>query len=185
MSTDTCEAGQKRKREASPDLPEKRQALGDALSSSEQIRNPPALLEGEAADDWRRQLIQIMFPGTNVKPEKVLRDRDDSIPRPKMKGRKSRTDSENSLRNSPPGQFLDHSRASTSPDTQSNVSTLPESATSLEASENVSFILKLLIIFCPLISLRSIRIGVSGPVSHLDIMINCPNSFGLLYFHRH
>ncbi|KAG6859190.1 hypothetical protein C0993_004307, partial [Termitomyces sp. T159_Od127] len=99
MYTDISEAGQKRKRETSPDLPEKRQALGGASPSFEQLSEPPALLEGEAADDWRKQIIQLMFPGTNVKPERVLRDRDDFSPRSNMKGRKFQKNGEFSLRN--------------------------------------------------------------------------------------
>ncbi|KAG6880798.1 hypothetical protein C0993_004318, partial [Termitomyces sp. T159_Od127] len=95
--TDISEAGQKRKRGTSPDLPEKRQALGSASPSSEQLSKPPALLEGEAADDWRKQIIQLMFPGTNVKPERVLRDRDDFSPKSNRKGRKFQTNGEFSL----------------------------------------------------------------------------------------
>ncbi|KAG6896461.1 hypothetical protein C0992_008112 [Termitomyces sp. T32_za158] len=118
LSTDFSEAGQKRKREISPDLPEKRQALGGASSSSSEQFNPPALLQGEAADDWRRQIIQLMFPGTNVKPERPLLDRDDFSPRSRRKDRKS------------------HADISTSPITPTNVPASPE-CTSFEASENV------------------------------------------------
>ncbi|KAH0583074.1 hypothetical protein H2248_010964 [Termitomyces sp. 'cryptogamus'] len=93
-SVDTIEAGQKRKRETSPYLPGKRQALDSALSpSSGQSPDPPALLRGEAADDWRRRMIELMFPGTIVKPKKVLRDRDSPpTPRPRKKDRNSQMD---------------------------------------------------------------------------------------------
>ncbi|KAG6872909.1 hypothetical protein C0995_005315 [Termitomyces sp. Mi166 len=114
-STDTTEAGQKRKRETSPDLPEKRQALGGASSSSsEQSPNPPALLEGSAADDWRRLMIKFMFPGTNVKQERVLLDRDDFN---RKKGRKF--------------------QANGLPATPTKGSASPKSATSSVASENI------------------------------------------------
>ncbi|KNZ78842.1 Zinc phosphodiesterase ELAC protein 2 [Termitomyces sp. J132] len=114
-SVDTIEAGQKRKRETSPYLPGKRQALDSALSpSSGQSPDPPALLRGEAADDWRRRMIELMFPGTIVKPKKVLRDRDSPpTPRPRKKDRNSQMDAPRSVS--------------------------PKSA---EASENVSFILE-------------------------------------------
>ncbi|KAG6909380.1 hypothetical protein DXG01_000823 [Tephrocybe rancida] len=80
--SDLSKAGQKRKREASPELPEKRIALDNVDSPTHKGAKRPAapspeLLEGEAADEWRRQMIKVMFPGTRAKPEKVRRDRDD------------------------------------------------------------------------------------------------------------
>ncbi|KAG6849004.1 hypothetical protein H0H87_003294, partial [Tephrocybe sp. NHM501043] len=85
--------GKKRKREASPDLPEKRLALDKKGSSSSGNQNRTQLpsteiLEGLAADEWRKKLIQVMFPGTRVKPEKILRDRDDPNLRPWKKKEK-------------------------------------------------------------------------------------------------
>ncbi|KAG6839604.1 hypothetical protein C0991_000997 [Blastosporella zonata] len=109
-SLDTSEAGHKRKREPSPELPEKRLALDKAGSPSaenqQKLQNPsPDMLEGEAADEWRRKLIQIMFPGTRAKPERVLRDRDDPNPRPwkkKEKGAKTPPDASATESSVPP-----------------------------------------------------------------------------------
>ena len=99
-SEDRTETGQKRKREASPDLPGKRQALdGVSPSPSEQSTNIPVLLKGAAADEWKRQMIKLMFPGTNLKPERVPRDRDDPTPRPRKKDRKSEANREFSAKN--------------------------------------------------------------------------------------
>ncbi|GLB41597.1 putative tRNase Z endonuclease [Lyophyllum shimeji] len=81
-SAEANEVGQKRKRDPSPHRPEKRPTLTtDTPSPSlETIRHLPEFapqsLEGEAAQEWRRLMINTMFPGTKVKPERVPRDRD-------------------------------------------------------------------------------------------------------------
>ncbi|RDB18569.1 Ribonuclease Z, mitochondrial [Hypsizygus marmoreus] len=73
-STDTtAEAGMKRKRDPSPDLPEKRQSLmtDEPESAPEASLDPakfsPETLEGDAAQEWRRLMIKTMFPGSNMK----------------------------------------------------------------------------------------------------------------------
>ncbi|KAG5640501.1 hypothetical protein DXG03_008289 [Asterophora parasitica] len=91
-SADASKFGQKRKRDPSPDLPEKRPALQldtPAQSLSEMRQSPkfsPETLEGEKAREWRELMIKTMFPGTNIKPQRELRDRD----APKVKQRKEK-----------------------------------------------------------------------------------------------
>ncbi|KAF5379502.1 hypothetical protein D9615_006481 [Tricholomella constricta] len=93
FATEASEVGQKRKRDPSPDIPEKRPALMNADASStplEKMRQSPEFspdsLEGQTAHEWRELMIKTMFPGTKVKPERELRDRD----APKGKARKEK-----------------------------------------------------------------------------------------------
>ncbi|KAG5654002.1 hypothetical protein H0H81_008584 [Sphagnurus paluster] len=78
---DNSEVGQKRKRDPTPDVPEKRAALDNSSQPLSQMRQSPEFsptsLEGDTAQEWRRLMIKTMFPGTNAKPERIPRDRDD------------------------------------------------------------------------------------------------------------
>ncbi|KAG6818817.1 hypothetical protein H0H93_001378 [Arthromyces matolae] len=78
------ETGQKRQRSRSPNSPEKRPELVRSPSverRQESVDMPPELLVGEKADEWRRRVIDYMFPGTNVQPARVLQDRDSFLPK--------------------------------------------------------------------------------------------------------
>lgn len=67
---DTSDLHLKRKREDSPDIPAKRIALmpQDYESTSPKFSgDEPQELVGEAAQDWRRLMIDTMFPGSGQK----------------------------------------------------------------------------------------------------------------------
>lgn len=83
MEEPTSDVSGKRKRELSSEYPSKRinigneattgkpEAIREPLSESQSIKlreldNKPEALEGEYAEEYRKALIQVMFPATNI-----------------------------------------------------------------------------------------------------------------------
>ncbi|KAF9006200.1 hypothetical protein BDQ17DRAFT_1352945 [Cyathus striatus] len=75
MNTDAADvsldASLKRKRDPSPDQPQKRRLVEPDVSLEALMRNSeftPETLEGKHAEDWRKRMVSVMFPSTNIKP---------------------------------------------------------------------------------------------------------------------